>query len=136
MVVGNLNWPRTTLERRNRNEKSAHLRDDARIADQRQLRAAWSRYWRRRAGRRTPNVGPVSPNARVSPNAIGVGHDGVMPNAVTMGKNPKPLTPNGTTDPTAKTVDPTAKTVGPNTITTVPDRVITPDAHTGPGPDQ
>lgn len=87
-------------------------------------------------GARTPNVGPVSPNARVSPNAIGVGHDGVMPNAVTMGKNPKPLTPNGTTDPTAKTVDPTAKTVGPNTITTVPDRVITPDAHTGPGPDQ
>ena len=87
-------------------------------------------------GARTPNVGPVSPNARMSPNAIGVEHDGVLPNATTTGKNPKPLTPNATTDPTAKTVDPAAKTVGPNSETTVPDRVITPDAHTGPGPDR
>src|SRR5271155_2241214 len=73
-------------------------------------------------GARIPNVGPVSPNARTSPNAIGVGHDGVMPNAVTTQKNPKPLTPNATTDPTAKTVGSTAKTVGPNSETTVPDR--------------
>jgi hypothetical protein len=76
---------------------------------------------------RIPNVGPVSPNARTSPNAIGTGHDGVAPNATT-GKNPKHSAPNATADPTARTV-------GPNTGT-VPDRVITPDAPTGPGPDR
>jgi hypothetical protein len=85
---------------------------------------------------RIPNVGPVSSTARINPNSINKGHDGVLPNATTPGKNPKPLTPNATTDPTARTVDPTAKTVGPNTVTTVPDRVITPDANTGPGPDR
>ncbi|MGA2688930.1 MAG: hypothetical protein ABSE85_12755 [Candidatus Korobacteraceae bacterium] len=84
---------------------------------------------------RIPNVGPVSPTARINPNSINTGHDGVLPNATT-GKNPKPLTPNATTDPTAKTVGPDAKTIGPNTVTTVPDRVITSDANTGPGPDR
>ncbi|MGA2370032.1 MAG: hypothetical protein ACLPPV_17675 [Candidatus Korobacteraceae bacterium] len=91
---------------------------------------------------RIPDVGPVSPNARTSPNALSVGHDGVMPNATTTGKNPTHVGPNATFDPTARTVgpntktaDPSARTVGPNTVTTVPDRVITPDA-TGPGPDR
>jgi hypothetical protein len=54
---------------------------------------------------RIPNVGPVSPNARTSPNAIGTGHDGVAPNATT-GKNPKHSAPNATADPTARTVGP------------------------------
>jgi hypothetical protein len=84
---------------------------------------------------RMPNVMPVSPTAGMNPNSISKGHDGVLPNATT-GKNPKPLTPNATTDPTAKTVGPDAKTVGPNTVTPVPDRVIMPDAQTGPGPDR
>ncbi len=85
---------------------------------------------------RMPNVMPVSPTAGINPSAVSKGHDGVLPNATTTGKNPKPLTPNATTDPTAKTVAPNAKTVGPNPVTTVPDRVITPDANTGPGPDR
>jgi len=85
---------------------------------------------------RIPNVGPVSPNASINPNSISTGHDGVLPNATTPGKNPNRAGPNATFDPTAQTVGPTAKTVGPNTVTTVPDRVITPDAHTGPGPDR
>jgi len=84
---------------------------------------------------RMPNVMPVSPTAGINPNSINKGHDGVLPNATT-GKNPKPLTPNAATDPTAKTVGPDAKTVGPNTVTTVPDRVIMPNANTAPGPDR
>jgi len=91
---------------------------------------------------RIPSVGPVSPNARINPSAIGIGHAGVLPNATTTGKNPTHVGPNATFDPNARTVGPTAntaepsaRTVGPNTVTTVPDRVITPNA-TGPGPDR
>jgi hypothetical protein len=82
-----------------------------------------------------PNIGSMSPNARINPNATGMGHDGVLPNATTAGKNPARVAPNATTDPTAKTVGPAANTVGTHAIT-VPGRVITPEAPTGPGPDR
>jgi hypothetical protein len=81
------------------------------------------------------NVGPVSPIARPSPNAITVPHEGVAPNATTVEKNPSRVAPNATSDPTAKTVAPTANTVG-TTPGTVPDRVILPNAQNGPGPDR
>ncbi len=95
------------------------------------------------AGVRIPNASPVSPIAGMNPSAISMGHDGMHPNAITTGTNPKPLTPNATTtkgptatkDPTAKAVGPDADTVGSRTVT-VPNRVITPDAHSGPGPNQ
>ncbi|MFZ0314125.1 MAG: hypothetical protein WAL85_15570 [Candidatus Korobacteraceae bacterium] len=89
-----------------------------------------------------PNVGPVSPMARPSPNAITMPHEGVAPNATTVEKNPSRVAPNATTDPTAKTVGSTAQTVGPDaktvgpTTVTVPDRVITPNAQNAPGPER
>jgi hypothetical protein len=89
------------------------------------------------AARTMPNVGPVSPNARINPGAISTGPHAttVGPQATTVEKNPNRVAPNATTDPTAKTVGPEATNVGAHTVT-VPDRVITPDAHQGPGPDR
>lgn len=77
---------------------------------------------------RIPKVGPVSPNATISPNSIGNGHDGILPNATTIGKTPKTVDPIATTDPTAKTVG-TRTVTGPATVTL-------PDARPNPGPDR
>jgi hypothetical protein len=80
------------------------------------------------SGARAPNVMPISPNAGMNPDAVGVGHGGVLPNATTVSKNPVRVNPQAKSSPTAVTVGPHA--------TGVPDKVITPDAHQGPGPNQ
>ena|SRR5664279_1403149 len=110
-------------------------------------------------GRVMGGAGPTArtPNARMSPNATNVGHDGIAPNATantqtrvhpnaTTGNTPNTVGPNASTGNRATAVGPdaatgrTATTVSPNANDT-PDRVITPDAtpmgdRTVVGPDQ
>jgi hypothetical protein len=83
---------------------------------------------------RTSNIGTtMSPNVGMRPNAVAPGHDGVAPNASTVGSHSKTVAPNATSSQTAKTVGENPKTV--------PDKVMVPDARgvgadTGLGPNQ
>jgi hypothetical protein len=82
---------------------------------------------------RTSNIGTISPNVGMHPNAVTQGHDGVAPNATTVGNHSKTVAPNATASKTAKTVGENPKTV--------PDRVLVPDARgvgadSGVGPNQ
>lgn len=82
------------------------------------------------SGARLPNVGPVSSHAGVNPDAIGMPHGGVLPNAATTtSKTPKNTTPHAT-------FDPKAQTVGPHANTNPPIRGTLPNARPGPGADQ
>jgi hypothetical protein len=82
-------------------------------------------------GARLPNAGTVSPHVGITPNAVGMPHGGVLPNATTTtSKTTRTVTPNATSNPAARTV-------GPNTVTTPPPTTVTmPNAHTGPSADQ
>ncbi len=73
-----------------------------------------------------PSIGTISPNARVNPSSISIGHGGILPNATTMGKTPKTITPNATTNPRARTIKPDA--TAPRPDVTVPNAHISPDA--------
>lgn len=88
------------------------------------------------SGARIPNAGAISPHAGMNPSAVSMPHGGVFPSATTKpnavtttNKNPNTVKPNAT-------FDPTASTVGSHAETSAPDRVILPDAHTGPPPEQ
>jgi len=91
------------------------------------------------AGRMT-SVGPIAPNARISPNAVNIGHNGIAPNATSIGANPKTVAPNSTAGATATSTGTTTTKTGPNTNKN-PDHVVVPEAvptgtHAGVGPDQ
>jgi hypothetical protein len=79
-------------------------------------------------GARFPSVTPASPAARTNPNSISTGHDGALPNATKVEKDPTTVKPNATSN---RTFNP----VGPEPVTG-PDTVTMPDAHTGQGPDR
>lgn len=84
-------------------------------------------------GGRISSIG--APNA-VNPSAVGMPHAGVLPSAT---KAPNAVTTTSKTPNTVKpnaTFDPNASTVGSHAETSAPNRVMLPDAHTGPGPQQ
>ncbi len=77
--------------------------------------------WAQR-GRTVGGVGPTArlPGAtRMPPNAVGIPHRGIAPNATSTGTG-KTVKPNATAGQTAKTVGPNA--------TKLPHRVVLPDA--------
>ena len=80
-----------------------------------------------------PNIGPMSPNARINPSAIGLGHAGVSPNAKPVG--------DITGVPATAGKSRTSTSVGPNSKPHMPDQAMPPLSPTirpnaGIGPDQ
>ena len=65
-------------------------------------------------------------SSKITPNPIGVGHDGVSPNAIPLSTRSKTVSPNAAGDPSVRTTHPNA--------TTMPDaRPVPPDAERVPG---
>ncbi|MGC2110892.1 MAG: hypothetical protein WA655_15330 [Candidatus Korobacteraceae bacterium] len=80
-----------------------------------------------------PNIGPMSPSARVNPSAISLGHDGVAPNARPVGAVPSTVSPNAGKSRSTTSVGPNSKTI-PGQAMPPSSRTIGPD--TGIGPDR
>ncbi|MGB8887212.1 MAG: hypothetical protein WCC87_10845 [Candidatus Korobacteraceae bacterium] len=81
----------------------------------------------------TPNVGGMPSNVGIHPNAVGISHDGIAPNATTVGNQSKTVTPNATSSKVPASAGTHPKTV--------PDRAIPTDTGTmspvtGVGPER